>query len=84
MNLLGGCDRVCCQSLRFGEVYPPINVLPSLSRLMKAGIGKGMTRNDHPSVSDQLYANYAIGPRLIRLELPGQRDSALDLQKSDN
>merc|ERR1719337_195653 len=43
------------------QVYPPINVLPSLSRLMKAGIGKGMTRPDHPSVSDQLYANYAIG-----------------------
>jgi V-type H+-transporting ATPase subunit B len=43
------------------QVYPPINVLPSLSRLMKSGIGKGMTRIDHPSVSDQLYANYAIG-----------------------
>merc|ERR1712193_313746 len=43
------------------QVYPPINVLPSLSRLMKSGIGKGMTRPDHPSVSDQLYANYAIG-----------------------
>jgi len=43
------------------QVYPPINVLPSLSRLMKSGIGKGMTRVDHPSVSDQLYANYAIG-----------------------
>merc|ERR1712165_202155 len=43
------------------QVYPPINVLPSLSRLMKSGIGKGMTRVDHPNVSDQLYANYAIG-----------------------
>merc|ERR1719171_3077937 len=43
------------------QVYPPINVLPSLIRLMKSGIGKGMTRIDHPSVSDQLYANYAIG-----------------------
>jgi len=43
------------------QIYPPINVLPSLSRLMKSGIGKGMTRADHPSVSDQLYANYAIG-----------------------
>jgi V-type H+-transporting ATPase subunit B len=43
------------------QVYPPINVLPSLSRLMKSGIGKGMTRLDHPSVSDQLYANYATG-----------------------
>merc|ERR1712113_814174 len=43
------------------QIYPPINVLPSLSRLMKSGIGKGMTRMDHPNVSDQLYANYAIG-----------------------
>merc|ERR1711968_361592 len=43
------------------QVYPPIDVLPSLSRLMKSGIGKGMTRVDHPNVSDQLYANYAIG-----------------------
>src|ERR1700709_1935237 len=42
-------------------VYPPINVLPSLSRLMKSAIGKGMTREDHPMVSNQLYANYAIG-----------------------
>jgi len=36
------------------QIYPPINVLPSLSRLMKSGIGKGMTRLDHPYVSDQL------------------------------
>jgi V-type H+-transporting ATPase subunit B len=43
------------------QIYPPINVLPSLSRLMKSGIGKGMTRKDHPAVSDQMYANYAIG-----------------------
>merc|ERR1712178_44354 len=42
-------------------IYPPINVLPSLSRLMKSGIGKGMTREDHANVSDQMYANYAIG-----------------------
>lgn len=33
------------------QIYPPINVLPSLSRLMKSAIGKGMTREDHPSVS---------------------------------
>jgi len=47
------------------QIYPPINVLPSLSRLMKSGIGEKdgvkMTRKDHPNVSDQLYANYAIG-----------------------
>eukprot|EP00127_Corallochytrium_limacisporum_P005982 Clim_evm59s215 gene=Clim_evmTU59s215 len=43
------------------QIYPPINVLPSLSRLMKSAIGKGMTRDDHSAVSNQLYANYAIG-----------------------
>ncbi|KAM9906871.1 hypothetical protein OXX79_001300, partial [Metschnikowia pulcherrima] len=42
-------------------VYPPINVLPSLSRLMKSAIGEGMTRKDHGDVSNQLYAKYAIG-----------------------
>ncbi|CAO3636074.1 unnamed protein product [Cunninghamella blakesleeana] len=43
------------------QIYPPINVLPSLSRLMKSAIGEGMTRNDHGDVSNQLYAKYAIG-----------------------
>ena len=43
------------------QVYPPVNVLPSLSRLMKSAIGEGMTRKDHSEVSNQLYANYAIG-----------------------
>lgn len=42
-------------------IYPPINVLPSLSRLMKRAIGKGMTRHDHPDVSNQMYAYYATG-----------------------
>merc|ERR1711915_518221 len=42
-------------------IYPPINVLPSLSRLMKSAIGEGMTRKDHSDVSNQLYACYAIG-----------------------
>jgi V-type H+-transporting ATPase subunit B len=48
------------------QVYPPINVLPSLSRLMKSAISKDeeghdMTRGDHADVSNQLYANYAMG-----------------------
>eukprot|EP00002_Diphylleia_rotans_P008020 TRINITY_DN1768_c0_g1_i4.p1 TRINITY_DN1768_c0_g1~~TRINITY_DN1768_c0_g1_i4.p1 ORF type:complete len:341 (-),score=89.41 TRINITY_DN1768_c0_g1_i4:162-1184(-) len=43
------------------QIYPPINVLPSLSRLMKSAIGEGFTRKDHPDVSNQLYTNYAIG-----------------------
>ena len=42
-------------------IYRPINVLPSLSRLMKSAIGEGMTRKDHGDVSNQLYAKYAIG-----------------------
>ncbi|KAK3056888.1 Vacuolar ATP synthase subunit B [Extremus antarcticus] len=42
-------------------IYPPINVLPSLSRLMKSAIGEGHTRKDHSDVSNQLYAKYAIG-----------------------
>lgn len=40
-------------------VYPPVGVLPSLSRLMKDGIGDGYTREDHSSVSNQLFASYA-------------------------
>ncbi|MCK4269947.1 MAG: V-type ATP synthase subunit B, partial [Methanogenium sp.] len=42
-------------------IYPPINVLPSLSRLMNLGIGEGYTREDHKKVSDQMYAAYAEG-----------------------
>jgi V/A-type H+/Na+-transporting ATPase subunit B len=41
------------------DLYPPIKVLPSLSRLMKDGIGKGLTDADHPALSAQLYAAYA-------------------------
>lgn len=40
-------------------VYPPINVLPSLSRLMKDGIGEGYTRADHQAVANQLFSSYA-------------------------
>ncbi|MFD1513265.1 ATP synthase subunit B [Halomarina rubra] len=43
---------------------PPVNVLPSLSRLMDDGIGEGLTRADHSGVSDQLYAAYAEGEDL--------------------
>merc|ERR1711957_1096745 len=47
------------RNLHTKHIYPPINVLPSLSRLMKTAIGKGKTREDHGDVSNQLYANYA-------------------------
>lgn len=40
-------------------IYPPINILPSLSRLMKDGIGEGYTREDHQDLSNQLFSSYA-------------------------
>ncbi len=42
-------------------IYPPVDILPSLSRLMNEGIGEGKTREDHSGVSNQLYAAYAEG-----------------------
>jgi V-type H+-transporting ATPase subunit B len=49
-------------------IYPPINVLPSLSRLMKSAIGEGMTRADHGGVSNQMYANYAQGQDVLAMK----------------
>jgi V/A-type H+-transporting ATPase subunit B len=45
------------------SIYPPINILPSLSRLMGSGIGKDKTRDDHENVADQLYDAYSRGVR---------------------
>lgn len=56
------------RALHNAQIYPPINVLPSLSRLMKSAIGKGMTRHDHYPVSDQLYANYATGRDVVAMK----------------
>ncbi len=50
---------VLSRELDRAGVYPPINVLPSLSRLMKDGTGKGYTHPDHPALASQLYAAYA-------------------------
>ena len=50
---------VLSRELHNQGVYPPIHILPSLSRLMKDGIGKDDTREDHPRVASQLYALYA-------------------------
>lgn len=47
------------RSLHQKSIYPPISILPSLSRLMKDGIGEGYTREDHPDLSNQLFASYA-------------------------
>ena len=45
--------------LSLKNIYPPINILPSLSRLMKDGIGKGYTREDHPDLANQIFSSYA-------------------------
>jgi V/A-type H+-transporting ATPase subunit B len=58
---------VLSRDLHRKGVYPPIDVLPCLSRLMNAGIGAGKTRADHRQVADQLYALYAQGRDLRRL-----------------
>jgi V/A-type H+-transporting ATPase subunit B len=52
---------VLSRDLHRRGIYPPVDVLPSLSRLMNEGIGKGRTREDHSGVSNQLYAGYAEG-----------------------
>ena len=52
---------IMSQELHARGVYPPIDVLPSLSRLMKSGVGPGKTRDDHKYLSDQLYDAYSRG-----------------------
>ncbi len=55
------------------DIYPPVDVLLSLSRLMNQGIGKGRTREDHRGVADQLYSAYANGKDLRSLtEIVGE------------
>jgi len=48
-------------------IYPPINVLPSLSRLMNDGIGEGKTREDHRNIANQLYSAYTYVKRVETL-----------------
>ena len=61
-------------------VYPPVAGLPSLSRLMKDGVGRGYTRDDHPALASQLFACYAHVKRVRSLALViGEEElSALD------
>ncbi|MDD3248585.1 MAG: ATP synthase subunit B [Methanosarcina sp.] len=72
---------VISRELHRKGIYPPINVLPSLSRLMNSGIGGEKTRDDHKAVSDQMYAGYAEGRDLRGLvaivgkEALSERDS---------
>lgn len=59
---------VLSRELHQKGIFPPIDVLPSLSRLMQRGIGQGHTREDHRKIANLLYKYYARGRDLGRLE----------------
>jgi V/A-type H+-transporting ATPase subunit B len=69
------------RALNSKGVFPPINPLPSLSRLQGNGIGKGKTRADHKNVSDQLFAAYANGLDLRKLVAITGEDALTDTDK---
>ncbi|MAG07903.1 V-type ATP synthase subunit B [Candidatus Woesearchaeota archaeon] len=70
---------VLFRDLHMKGIYPPVNVLPCLSRLMKNGIGPGKTRDDHANVSDQVYSAYAKGIEVRNLVAVIGRESLSDL-----
>ena len=69
---------VLSRELHQKGVFPPVDVLPSLSRLMQRGIGAGHTREDHRSVANSLYRNYAKGRDLRRLETIVGREGMIE------
>ncbi len=69
------------RALDLRGIYPPIDVLPSLSRLMKDGIGEGFTREDHPDLSSQLFAAYANVEQVRSLASVIGEDELSDLDK---
>jgi len=72
---------VLSRELHRQGVFPPVDVLPSLSRLMQQGIGKGHTREDHREIAKALYVHYAKGRDLRRLEAIVGRDGMTDSDK---
>lgn len=63
------------------NIYPPVNILPSLSRLMKDGIGEGYTRDDHPDLANQIFSAYAhVGDVRALASVIGE-DELTDLDK---
>jgi V/A-type H+-transporting ATPase subunit B len=72
---------VLSRELHRKNIYPPVDPLPSLSRLMNLGIGKERTREDHRGVSDQLYAGYANGRDLRSLSAVVGEESLTDTDR---
>ncbi|MDU4715525.1 MAG: V-type ATP synthase subunit B, partial [Anaerococcus sp.] len=63
-------------------IYPPINVLPSLSRLMKDGIGEGYTREDHEDLMNQLYESYSKVQEIRNISQIVGEDDLSDVDKA--
>jgi V/A-type H+/Na+-transporting ATPase subunit B len=72
---------VLSRALHRQGIYPPIDVLPSLSRLMNNGIGAGKTRDDHRQLSNQLYACYSEGIDIRRLMAIMGEESLTDMDR---
>jgi len=72
---------VLSRDLHQKGIFPPMDVLPSLSRLMQSGIGKGHTREDHRKTANLLYKYYAKGRDLRRLEAIVGRDGMAEADK---
>ncbi len=73
---------VVSRDLHRKGIYPPVDVLPSLSRLMNAGIGKQKTREDHRGTADQLYAAYAEGRDLRSLSAVVGEEALTEIDKN--
>ncbi len=69
------------RGLFLNGIYPPINILPSLSRLMKDGIGEGYTRGDHSEVSNQLFSSYSRVQDVVALAQVIGEDELSDVDK---
>ncbi len=69
---------VLSRELQQKEIFPPIDVLPCLSRLMQHGIGAGQTRADHRQIANLLYQSYAKGRELRKLEAVVGKEGLLE------
>lgn len=72
---------VLSRGIQQRDIYPPVNILPSLSRLMKDGIGEGFTREDHGEVSNQIFAAYSKVQDVIALAQVIGEDELSDIDK---
>jgi V/A-type H+-transporting ATPase subunit B len=72
---------ILSRELHMRGIFPPIDVLPSLSRLMQRGIGEGRTRKDHSRIAGMLYKSYAVGRDRRRLEAIVGREGMTDADR---